>query len=61
MSAFPERATKAEISRLTEALFDEAQMKAAPGFYEAVLFARNDRWLPVIVERPRAAAVRAGE
>jgi uncharacterized protein YbaP (TraB family) len=33
---------------LREALFDDQQMKNAPGFYRAVLFARNARWLPVI-------------
>jgi uncharacterized protein YbaP (TraB family) len=30
---------------LTNALFDEEHIKEAPGFYEAVLFARNQRWL----------------
>lgn len=33
---------------LTAALFDEEQMQAAPGFYEAVLYQRNARWIPVI-------------
>jgi hypothetical protein len=35
-------------ARLDRALFDEAQMKIAPGFYQAVLFARNARWLPPV-------------
>jgi uncharacterized protein YbaP (TraB family) len=35
-------------ARLGRALFDAEQMKAAPGFYQAVLFARNARWLPRI-------------
>jgi uncharacterized protein YbaP (TraB family) len=34
--------------KLSQALFDAEQMKAAPGFYQAVLFARNARWLPVV-------------
>jgi uncharacterized protein len=43
-------------AKLCLSLFDAEQMKAAPGFYQAVLFARNERWLPVI-ER----ALRAGD
>ncbi len=35
-------------ARLGRALFDAEQMKLAPGFYEAVLFARNARWLPLV-------------
>lgn len=30
---------------LTHALFDAERMSETPGFYEAVLFARNQRWL----------------
>ena len=33
---------------LSEAIFEGAQLARAPGFYERVLFARNERWLPVI-------------
>jgi len=33
---------------LTAALFDKGQMQAAPGFYEAMLYQRNARWIPVI-------------
>jgi uncharacterized protein YbaP (TraB family) len=35
-------------ARLSRALFDDAQMKLAPGFYQAVLYARNARWLPPV-------------
>lgn len=35
-------------ARLGRALFDAEQMRLAPGFYEAVLFARNARWLPLV-------------
>jgi uncharacterized protein YbaP (TraB family) len=35
-------------AQLCAALFDAEQMKMAPGFYQAVLFARNARWLPVV-------------
>ena len=35
--------------RLSRALFDEAELKNAPIFYDRVLFDRNARWLPVIV------------
>lgn len=34
--------------RLTRALFDEAQLQSAPGFYDRVLYQRNARWLPII-------------
>lgn len=34
--------------RLTKALFDAEQMESAPGFYETVLFARNQHWLPIV-------------
>jgi uncharacterized protein len=33
---------------LTKAIFDNAQLARAPGFYERVLFARNERWLPIV-------------
>jgi len=33
---------------LARALFDEEQQTLAPGFYERVLYGRNERWLPVI-------------
>ncbi|HEX5655728.1 MAG TPA: TraB/GumN family protein [Polyangiales bacterium] len=33
---------------LARALFDEAELAASPGFYERVLYQRNERWLPVI-------------
>ncbi|MET0343086.1 MAG: TraB/GumN family protein [Polyangiales bacterium] len=33
---------------LTDALFEDEQLASAPGFYERVLFQRNERWLPVI-------------
>lgn len=33
---------------LGRALFDEAEIQTSPGFYERVLYARNERWLPVI-------------
>jgi uncharacterized protein len=33
---------------LSQALFDEAELARAPGFYDRVLFDRNARWLPVI-------------
>lgn len=33
---------------LAAALFDEKEIASAPGFYDRVLFARNERWLPVI-------------
>jgi uncharacterized protein YbaP (TraB family) len=42
---------------LTRALFDEAQMRVAPGFYEAVLFKRNERWLPRIEQHVRQGGV----
>jgi len=42
---------------LTAALFDESQMRAAPGFYEAVLFNRNERWLPVIQAQIKGGGV----
>ncbi len=42
---------------LTATLFDEAQMRAAPGFYDAVLFQRNARWLPRIDAELRAGGV----
>ena len=42
---------------LTSALFDETQMLAAPGFYDAVLFQRNARWLPIIERQLRAGGV----
>ncbi len=44
-------------SALTRALFDEAQMRVAPGFYEAVLFKRNERWLPRIEQHVRQGGV----
>lgn len=51
-------------ARLAAALFDEAELKSAPVFYDRVLFDRNARWLPVIereVERGSAfIAVGAG-
>jgi uncharacterized protein YbaP (TraB family) len=34
--------------QLVRALFDAEQMKSAPGFYQTVLFARNERWLPTL-------------
>jgi uncharacterized protein YbaP (TraB family) len=34
--------------RLISALFDAEQMKSAPGFYQTVLFARNQRWVPTL-------------
>ena len=34
--------------QLSQALFDAAQLEQAPGFYKAVLFDRNARWLPVL-------------
>ena len=34
--------------KLTGALFNAQQMEQAPGFYQAVLFARNARWLPMV-------------
>ncbi len=42
---------------LTASLFDAEQMQAAPGFYDAVLFQRNARWLPVIERQLRAGRV----
>jgi len=39
---------------LSRALFDATQLEQAPGFYKAVLFDRNARWLPVL-ERALAA------
>ena len=41
-------------AQLEEALFNDQELSDAPGFFEAVLFARNDRWLPVI-EREHAS------
>lgn len=35
-----------EERELSHALFDAAQLAQAPGFYKAVLFDRNARWLP---------------
>jgi len=42
---------------LTASLFDEEQMRAAPGFYDAVLFQRNQRWMPVIDAQIKAGGV----
>ncbi len=42
---------------LTAALFDQSQMLAAPGFFEAVLFERNARWLPMIEQQIREGGV----
>lgn len=33
---------------LMRAVFDEEQLASAPGFYQAVLFDRNDRWMPML-------------
>jgi uncharacterized protein len=33
---------------LARALFDSEQVARAPGFYQAVLFERNEHWLPVL-------------
>lgn len=33
---------------LARALFDETELASSPGFYERVLYQRNERWLPVI-------------
>lgn len=33
---------------LARALFDETEIASSPGFYERVLYRRNERWLPVI-------------
>jgi uncharacterized protein len=33
---------------LARALFDETEIATAPGFYERVLYQRNERWLPII-------------
>jgi uncharacterized protein YbaP (TraB family) len=33
---------------LADALFDAEQVERAPGFYQAVLFERNEHWLPVL-------------
>ncbi len=41
-------------AELTASLFDAEQMRAAPGFYEAVLFDRNQRWLPLIDAQVKA-------
>lgn len=37
-----------DVQGLTEALFDEAQLEGARGFYDRVLYQRNERWLPII-------------
>ncbi len=42
---------------LTAALFDQTQMRAAPGFYDAVLFQRNARWLPMLEPQLREGGV----
>jgi uncharacterized protein YbaP (TraB family) len=33
---------------LARALFDETEIAISPGFYERVLYQRNERWLPLI-------------
>lgn len=33
---------------LTAQLFDPEQLAQAPGFYEVVLFRRNERWMPIL-------------
>ncbi|MET0286590.1 MAG: TraB/GumN family protein [Polyangiales bacterium] len=33
---------------LARALFDETEIQSSPGFYERVLYQRNERWLPII-------------
>ncbi len=33
---------------LAKALFDETEIATSPGFYERVLYQRNERWLPII-------------
>jgi uncharacterized protein len=33
---------------LSRALFDETEIATSPGFYEHVLYRRNERWLPII-------------
>jgi uncharacterized protein len=40
--------SRGDEQKLTRALFDDAQLESAPGFYDRVLFQRNARWLPVI-------------
>jgi uncharacterized protein YbaP (TraB family) len=39
---------------LARALFDETEIASSPGFYERVLYQRNERWLPIL-ERELAA------
>ena len=47
--------------QLAQAVFDDSQLSRAPGFYKAVLFDRNDRWIPMIEramsEQPTFVAV----
>jgi uncharacterized protein YbaP (TraB family) len=33
---------------LSRALFEQAQLESAPGFYDRVLYDRNATWLPII-------------
>jgi uncharacterized protein YbaP (TraB family) len=42
---------------LWQTLFDEAELKSAPVFYDRVLFDRNARWLPVIVREVERGGV----
>ena len=40
--------SRGDEQKLSRALFDDAQLESAPGFYDRVLFQRNARWLPII-------------